>query len=103
MYTDEEFFLRLAKLRTQMGVSQREMSLTIGQNAAYINNIENGHTFPSMPSFFIICDYLSIEPKDFFDCDNKAPSTLNRLNTYQEKMSKESLDALLSFYESLKK
>ena len=41
MYEDE-FPLRLAQLRTKKGVSAREMSLAIGQNAGYINNVECG-------------------------------------------------------------
>lgn len=34
---DNNFALRLSKLRTQKGVSARDMSLSIGQNAGYIN------------------------------------------------------------------
>ena len=32
---------RLARLRTQKGVSARDMSLSLGQANNYINNIEN--------------------------------------------------------------
>ena len=32
---------RLAKLREEKNISAREMSLSIGQNASYINRIEN--------------------------------------------------------------
>ena len=35
------FPLRLNKLRTQTGISARDMSLSLGQNPGYINNIEN--------------------------------------------------------------
>ena len=38
--TEKEFSLRLAQLRGEKGVSARDMSLSIGQNASYINNIE---------------------------------------------------------------
>lgn len=37
---------RLAKLRTQKGVSARDMSLSLGQANNYINNIENKNHFP---------------------------------------------------------
>lgn len=51
---EEKFPIRLAKLRIQKGgVSARDMSLSIGQNPGYINNIETGKTLPSMSSFFI--------------------------------------------------
>ena len=36
---EEDFPLRLAQLRNKKGVSARDMSLSIGQNAGYINNI----------------------------------------------------------------
>ena len=36
----DEFAERLAQLRIKKGVSSREMSLSIGQNAGYISNIE---------------------------------------------------------------
>ena len=37
---------RLAKLRTQKGVSARDMSLSLGQANNYINNIETKSHFP---------------------------------------------------------
>ena len=51
---EEEFAERLVALRMKKGVSARDMSLSIGQNAGYINNIENGKALPSMTSFFYI-------------------------------------------------
>ncbi len=66
---EEMFPLRLAKLRCMKGVSARDMSLSIGQNAGYINNIENGRALPSMSSFFYICEFLDITPKEFFNDD----------------------------------
>ena len=66
---DNNFALRISKLRTQKGVSARDMSLSIGQNAGYINNIETGKALPSMTSFFYICEYLDITPQEFFDAD----------------------------------
>ncbi|MGN8677144.1 helix-turn-helix domain-containing protein [Oscillospiraceae bacterium HCP3S3_F4] len=75
MYEDE-FPLRLAQLRQQKGVSARDMSLSIGQNAGYINNIESGKALPSMSNFFYICEYLNITPSSFFDTDTKNPEKL---------------------------
>ena len=66
---EEEFALRLARLRMKKGVSARDMSLSIGQNAGYINNIETGKALPSMSAFFFICDYLGITPAEFFKDD----------------------------------
>ena len=59
---ENEFAVRLAKLRLKKGVSARDMSLSIGQNPGYINSIENGKSLPSMAGFFFICEYLDITP-----------------------------------------
>ena len=76
---EEEFPIRLAKLRTKKGVSARDMSLSIGQNAGYINNIETGKALPSMSGFFYICEYLNISPQEFFDSDSDCPEELRIL------------------------
>lgn len=67
---------RLAKLRLQKGVSARDMSLSLGQANNYINNIENKKSLPAMQSFFYICEYLGVTPKEFFDEENLYPETL---------------------------
>lgn len=48
------------------GRVSRDMSLSLGQSAGYINNIENGVNLPSMSMFFYICDYLGVTPEEFF-------------------------------------
>jgi transcriptional regulator with XRE-family HTH domain len=74
----EEFFAqRLFNLRGNMNISAREMSLALGQNRNYINQIENGKTFPTMQMFFYICDYLKITPKEFFDDGASYPALFN--------------------------
>lgn len=76
----ENFFRqRLSQLRNEKGVSARDMSLSLGQSESYINKIESGKAFPSMQVFFYICDYFNITPKDFFDAENRNPTTLNNL------------------------
>ena len=67
---EKDFSLRLAKLREKKGVSARDMSLSIGQNPGYINNIESGKSMPSLSGIFYICEYLGITPSDFFDTEN---------------------------------
>ena len=61
----EWFYQRISELRTQKGVSARDMSLSLGQSESYINKIENKRTLPSMTGFFYICDYLNITPQEF--------------------------------------
>ena len=63
----EGFAERLAQLRSAKGVSGREMSLSMGQAAGYINNIENGNNLPSLAMFFEICEYLRVSPQEFFN------------------------------------
>ena len=74
---EKEFPNRLAQLRTNKGVSARDMSLSLGQNPGYINNIETGKSLPSMSVFFFICEYLDVSPQEFFDVDSNHPKELN--------------------------
>lgn len=41
----KQFAERLAKLRTDKGISASDMSLCLGQSYSYINKIENGTSF----------------------------------------------------------
>ena len=40
------------------------MSLSLGQANDYINNIENKKSLPAMQSFFYICEYLGVTPRN---------------------------------------
>ena len=72
----KDFALRLAQLREKKGVSARDMSLSIGQNPGYVNNIESGKSMPSLSGIFYICDYLGVTPAEFFDIDAENPTRL---------------------------
>ena len=76
---EKQFALRLAQLRENKGVSAREMSLAIGQNAGYINNIESGKSLPSLSGFFYICEYLDVSENEFFDLNSVNPSRLDSI------------------------
>ena len=99
----KEFSSRLSELRMNKGVSARDMSLSIGQSAGYINNIENGVNFPSMSTFFYICDYLGISPKEFFDTESVDPLKSERLLAAAKKLDKEKLEHLIAIAEGLSK
>ena len=92
--TEKEFSMRLAKLREQKGISARDMSLSIGQNPGYINNIENGKSMPSMQGFFYICEYLNISPKTFFDETISFPDKLSTLIEDLKKLDEMQLSAI---------
>lgn len=93
MYS-EDFAVRLARLRNKKGVSARDMSLSIGQNAGYINAIESGKALPSMSVFFFICDYLNITPTEFFDLETQAPEKLKDLIEDLKKLDERQLDSI---------
>lgn len=57
--TERDFSLRLSRLREEKGVSARDMSLSMGQNPGYINNIESGkqcHRFQASFTFVNILE-----------------------------------------------
>lgn len=99
----EEFIRRLTQLRLQKGVSARDMSLSIGQSAGYINNIENGVNLPSMTTFFYICDYLGVSPRDFFDTQSTAPSKVAELLEAAKPLEPEQLEHLITLAKALQK
>lgn len=102
MYS-ENFKDRLTKLRITKGVSARDMSLSLGQNPSYINTIESGKALPSMTVFFYICEYLDIEPKEFFDIENKNPKKLNEIIHNLEKLNDEQLTHIGAIIKDLTK
>lgn len=97
-----EFSRRLVQLRMNKGVSARDMSLSIGQSAGYINNIENGVNYPSMAVFFYICDYLGISPKEFFDTDSADPPKLSELTEAAKGLQGDRLDNLIAIAKALR-
>ena len=102
MYEDE-FPLRLAQLRNKKGVSARDMSLSLEQNHAYINNIESGKSMPSLSGIFYICEYLEITPKDFFDIETNDPTKANELYNIAKKLDSDQLDHLIALAKGLQK
>ena len=92
---------RLAKLRLQKGVSARDMSLSLGQANNYINNIENKKSLPAMQSFFYICEYLQISPRDFFDMDNPAPLKIKQIMEESQKLDDVQLDTVMAVVKGL--
>ena len=101
MTYDEKFSDRLAQLRMDKGVSARDMSLSIGQSAGYINNIETKKNLPSMAAFFYICEYLGVTPQEFFDFGNQVPQRLNEIVDCLKGLNSEQLDSILTIVKGL--
>lgn len=97
----ESFYKRLTELRTQKGVSARDMSLSLGQSESYINKIENKRTLPSLTGFFYICEYFNITPQEFFNYDSPSPQKTQQLLRELEKLSLEKADHVLQIIKDL--
>ena len=97
----QDFARRLTKLRMEKGVSARDMSLSLGQSAGYINNIENGINLPSMTVFFYICEYFGISPKEFFDVETESPSRLSLLTDAARDLPVDRVDLLIALAKAL--
>lgn len=95
------FASRLSELRTQKGVSARDMSLSLGQSESYINKIENRRTLPSMTGFFYICDYLNITPQEFFNTDAASPYKSRELLSALEKLTPKQTEHILMVVKDL--
>ena len=76
---DEKYIAdRITELRLRKNVSEYQMSLDLGKNKSYIQNISSGRSLPSMSQFYEICRYFDITPQEFFD------ERLHNLPLYQK-------------------
>jgi len=101
MYDVKQFSARLAQLRMEKEISARTMSIELGQNASYINRIENGKALSSLTQFFNICDYLGITPADFFNEEKNHYTTSRKLYQETEKLSPDLARNLLEILKKL--
>ena len=92
---------RVAELRTQKGVSARDMSLSLGQSESYINKIENRRALPSMAGFLYICEYLEITPSDFFNVGALSPKKSKELLRELEKLTPAQAEHILQVIRDL--
>lgn len=93
---------RIAMLRAAKNVSARDMSLSLGQSQSYINNIENKKALPSMQMFLYICEFLDVEPKDFFDEKITDPKAYNEITDVLKSLNKDQINLLLSIADEMK-
>ncbi len=97
------FPTRITQLRTQKGISARDMSLSLGQSESYINKIENKRTLPSMAGFLYICEYLGITPQDFFNVDSPAPQKTREVLREMEHLTASQLDHIMLIIKDITK
>lgn len=98
---ENEFARRLSQLRTNRGVSARDMSLSLGQNHGYINTIENGKAYPTMVNFFAICDFLHVSPQEFFDAGTRNPEKIRILTEMLKQLDERQIDSITAIVEGL--
>lgn len=98
---EDDFPARLTQLRIKKGASARDMSLSIGQNAGYIHNIESGKALPSMSVFFFICEYLGITPSEFFEMDSNNPSKVDAIVKDLKRLNDAQLDTIAALVKDL--
>lgn len=98
---EKDFSLRLAQLREKKGVSARDMSLSMGQNPGYINNIESGKSMPSLSGIFYICEYLGITPAEFFDVETKSPSKVSGIIANLKRLDDRQLDMISALIQDI--
>ena len=94
---------RIAQLRLQKNISARDMSLSLGQNNSYINQIENKKSLPSLQGLFYICEFLGVPPQQFFGDGNAYPAQLAALIEDLKKLDAESLEHIAAIVKELVK
>lgn len=98
---EDTFKDRLVELRLKKNVSARDMSLSMGQNPGYINNIESGKALPSLTGFFYICEYLDITPQEFFDTDLEYPEQIRSIINDLKKLNERQLQNISEIVKDL--
>ncbi len=99
----EALFLRqLEKFIKSKGVSLREMSLSLGQSEGYIAKLTSGHNLPRMITFFWICDYFGVTPKEFYNEDVKGnPNLISSIIEGLNKLNDDQLKYILALVRDL--
>jgi len=100
MVDEKDFAFRLARLREKKDVSSRDMSLSMGQNPGYINNIETGELLLSLTGIFYIYEYLGVTPCVFLTQGYLILPSWMRLPTIK-KLTDNQLDAIATLVREL--
>jgi transcriptional regulator with XRE-family HTH domain len=85
-----------------MGISARDMSLSLGESENYIDEIEQRKSIPCMESFLSICEFFKVTPGEFFDKENLNPALLNHLVKELIPLSGTALDDLMNLFSDVR-
>jgi transcriptional regulator with XRE-family HTH domain len=58
---------RIRELRTELGVSQRQLALSVKKDPQSLERVENGKSCSTVYYLMEICSSLNVSMKDFFD------------------------------------
>ena len=87
---------RIAKRRTELGMSQEKMAESIGVNRNTVMRIENGEHSPRADRITTICEVLHVTPNELFGMNtlSKAPDDprLSQLQMALDHLPKEKQD-----------
>jgi transcriptional regulator with XRE-family HTH domain len=103
MTNDQFVRKRIRELRKIKKVTEQQMSLDLGRNKGYIQNIMTGRTFPTMEGFFKICDYLGVSLQDFFNEDSENSVLASHVAGRTRKLDESGLNAVLSVINAIDK
>lgn len=96
----QEISNRILYFRNSKNISARELSLSIGKNANYINQLESLAFIIPADTLLVIIDNLGITPAEFFAEDYKnyktKKSILNLLEDIANNISQDKITELLS-------
>lgn len=99
---DEKFIAdRITQLRVQKNVSEYQMSLDLGKNRSYIQNISSGRSMPSMRQFLEICNYFHITPQQFFDDEIHNIPLYQKASDLLKQLDDEDMIAIISILNRL--
>ena len=66
-----KFAARVLARRKERGIGQTDLARKIGVSVQTINNVENGHSFPSFPLYVEICRKLEMGQIPFISPERK--------------------------------
>ncbi len=93
---------KVAQLREQANMTQRDLSLTLGMSESYINQVETGRTLPSLEAIEYICQYFQITVNDFFDLSKTNPVRQNQLIEATAGLQNSQIDNLIEIAKGYK-
>lgn len=88
---------RIYKGCLDKNMSMRQLSLSIGKSADYVQKVVSGKIVPNLTVLNDICVELDFQMNELFDQTVDHPAKYHRLLAYIENLSEKQMDALLIF------